>query len=214
MFALQLDQVGRRQRVLSGFIELHAAIADHELIRCKVGRLQRRLDLVGFGRAGAIDGISQHEEALHPTGARIVEIAIVLRFEHLIDDVAVASGLADIEGAAVDRPLGQVADVRDEGWVRKAGVVADNDRRQIIEVLHRLEIKDCVSRIADEDDSIGLGCLELQDLCRDIRAVGVVRNLRRYIDVGTLRRLQNACCDGRAVVGVLIDYSNRVDLFA
>src|SRR5262249_18149327 len=78
LLALKLDQVCCRQRVLAGFIELDAAITDHQLVCREVSRLQSRLNLVGLGRAGAIDGVGQHEEALHPARTRIIQIAIVL----------------------------------------------------------------------------------------------------------------------------------------
>ena len=154
--ALELDQVGRRQRVLAGVVELHAAIADHELIGLQIGRLQRRLDLGRIGRAGAVDRVGQHQKALHPARAGVVEIAAVFVLEHLVDLVAVAARLADIPGAAVHRALGELADVGNEARIGEAGIVADDHRRQVVEILHRLEIQDGVRGIADEDHRVGL----------------------------------------------------------
>src|ERR1700731_3508097 len=60
----------------------------------------------------------------------------------------------------VHHALGDVADRRDEGWVGESGIVADDDRRQVVEALQRLHVQDGVRRIADEDDSVGLLVLE------------------------------------------------------
>src|SRR5436305_12696368 len=37
LLALQLDQIGRRERVLPALVEPHAAIADHQLVRFQIG---------------------------------------------------------------------------------------------------------------------------------------------------------------------------------
>src|SRR5262249_39123088 len=103
--ALKLDEVGRRQSVLAGLVEPDAAVADHELLGLEVGLAQRRLDLRRLGGARAVDGIRQHEEALHPARAGIVEIAAESRLEHLVDLVGIASGLADVPGARFARAL-------------------------------------------------------------------------------------------------------------
>ena len=132
----------------------------------RIGRLQRCLDLVRFGRTGAVDRIGKHEEALHPARAGVIEIAAIFGFEHLIDDVAVAAGLTDIKGAAVDGALSEIADVWNKSWIGKAGIVADDDRWQIVEILHGPEIQNRVGGIADEDDGVGLQGFELDNLRR------------------------------------------------
>src|SRR5262249_15485297 len=134
------------------------------------------------------------------------------RLEHLVDLVGIASGLADVPGAAIDRALRDIADVGDESRIGEAGIVADDDRRQVVEILERLEIEDRVRRVADEYDGVGLQLLELENLTGDIRAVGVVGNLRADIDAGALSRLVDGGGDGRAVIRVLVDDGNRVDL--
>src|SRR5262249_31240357 len=182
--ALKLDEVGRRQRILAGVVEFDAVITDHELLGLEVGFAQRRLDLRRLGRARTVDGIRQDEEALHPARAGIVEIAAEFGLEHLVDLVGIASGLADVPGAAIDRALRDIADVGDESRIGEAGIVADDDRRQVVEILERLEIEDRVRRVADEDAGVGLQLLELENLTGDIRAVGVVGNLRADIDAG------------------------------
>src|SRR5208282_3884704 len=70
--ALELDEIGRRERVLARGVELDAAIADHELVALQIGLPQRLLDLLGRGRAGAVDGVGENQEALHPARAGVV----------------------------------------------------------------------------------------------------------------------------------------------
>src|SRR6185437_4815199 len=110
LLALQLDQVRRRQCVLSCLVELHAAIADHQLIRFEIGRFQCCLDFCRVRRAGAIDGFGKHEETLHPPRAGVVQVAPILGLEQLVDDVAAAARLADVEGAPVDGTLCKLTD--------------------------------------------------------------------------------------------------------
>jgi hypothetical protein len=54
--------------------------------------------------------------------------------------------------------------------------------------------------------------LELENLAGDVRAVGVVGNLRADIDAGALGRLVDGGGDGGAVIRVFVDDGNRVDL--
>src|SRR6516165_7657411 len=86
----------------------------------------------------------------------------------------------------IQRALREIADVGDESRVGETGIVADDDRRQVVEILERLEIEDRVGSVADEDDGVGLQLLELENLAGDVRAVGVVGNLRADIDAGAL----------------------------
>src|SRR5262249_32991445 len=176
--------------------------------------LEGRLNLGAFGRAGAIDRVGKHKEALHPSRTGVVEIAAVFGFEHLIDDVAVATRLADVVGAAIDGALGQIADIGDESRIGEAGIVADDDRRQVVEVLHRPKVEDRVGGVASKDADVRLEPLELDDVSRDIGAIGIVGDLRRNVDIGRFGGILDAGRDRGAVIRVLVDDGDFVDLSA
>ena len=57
--ALQLDQISCRQRILSGGIKFHAAIAHHELFRLEIRLPQCLLDRIGFGRPSALNRVRE-----------------------------------------------------------------------------------------------------------------------------------------------------------
>src|SRR4029079_18649312 len=161
---------------------------------------------------GEIDRVRENEEALHPTRAGIVKIAPVLGLEQRIDLVAAAPGLTYVKSAAVDRPLRDFSYVRNECGIGKSRIVADNDRRQVIEIFERLEIENRVGGVADENHGVGLQLLELQHLTGHIGAVGVIWNLRAHIDAGAPRSLYDRAGNRSSIVGVLVDDGDGFDL--
>src|SRR6476660_7572947 len=71
---LQLDDEAGGQYVLALVVELDALVAHHQLIGLHVGRLERRLDLGGFGGARAIDLVAQDEERLHRSPGGVIHL--------------------------------------------------------------------------------------------------------------------------------------------
>ena len=108
--------------------------------------------------------------------------------------------------------MGDLAHRGNERRVGEAGIVADDHRRHVIQILQRLEVQDGIGRVADENDRVGRELLELQHLAGDVRAVGVVGDLRRHLDAAPVRRVGDAGRDRGAVVGVLVDDGDGIDL--
>src|SRR5262249_60900656 len=94
------------------------------------------------------------------------------------------------------------------------GIVADDHGRQVVEILHCSEIEDGIGSVAYEDHDVGLQRLELNNLSRNVRAVGVVRDLCGNIDVRGFGGFENTGRDRSAAGGVLVDDRDFIDLFA
>src|SRR2546421_9732868 len=75
---LQLDDDAGGQNVLALVVELDALVAEHELLRLQISRLQRRLDFCRIGRAGAVDRVHQGEEAGHLAARGVVQLVAAL----------------------------------------------------------------------------------------------------------------------------------------
>ena len=93
----------------------------------------------------------------------------------------------------------------------KPEIVADHHRRPVAEIAHGLHVEDGIRGIADEQDDVGIGLLQLQDLRGDIGRVGIVRDLQADREAGRAGRLPHQLGDRGAIVGVLVDDRDRLD---
>ena len=93
----------------------------------------------------------------------------------------------------------------------KPEIVADHHRRAVAEIAHGLHVEDGIRGIADEQDDVGIGLLQLQDLRGDIGRIGVVRDLQADPEAGRARRLPHQLGDRGAIVGILVDDRDRLD---
>ena len=108
------------------------------------------------------------KKTLHHAAAGIVEIDAAPGLVKLVDDGGRAVRLTDGPGASIDYPLREIADRGDERGIGKTGIIGDHHRRHVVDIVHRLHVKDRVRGVADEQNHIRIFILELEDLRRDI----------------------------------------------
>ena len=195
-------------------IEFDPLVSHHQLLGLEIGLRQRNADLLRIGGTGAVDRIQERKEALHVARAGVVKIAAGLGLVHLVDLVGGRLWLADRPGAAIHRTLCNVKHCGDERRIGKTAVVTDHHRRLVVEILHRLHVKDQIRGVADEDDDVGIFLLELQHLRGDVRRARAVGDADRDRDVRILGFFGDRFRDRGAIVGVLVDDSDRSDLLA
>ncbi|CUI70985.1 Uncharacterised protein [Achromobacter xylosoxidans] len=174
----------------------------------QVGGRQRLADRFGIGGAGAVDGVGQHQHALHRTGVIAVQVLAGLGLVHVVDLLQAGLGGGHVVAPDVARQhaLHLRAHFLHETRVDETGVVGQQHRRRVLAFAHGAHEQHGVRGVAGEDRHVRLGGGQLLHFGRHRGRAGAVGDVGHHLALVLLGELLDRLVGVDAKVGVLVDH--------